>query len=109
MQPLPRIKLIEKVIEFAFSGKVRNGDIPHTLASVARGSTAGREAVWKIIQNKIEFLKEELGGQFLLSNLLKSVISGFQTKEKIVEVEEFFEKNPVNNAKMAIKQGIQSI
>ena len=101
-----RRELIEKVIDFAFSGSVRHGDIPHTLSCLARGSREGRECVWNIIQTKIDFLKEKLGGQFLLSGMLKSVISGFDSEDKIKEIEAFFKEHPVNNAQMAIKQGI---
>ena len=100
-----KTELIEKVIDFAFGGSVRHGDIPHTLTCLARGSREGRIAVWNIIQKKIDFLKDKLGGQFLLSGLLKSVLSGFDDENQIKEIEKFFKENPVSNASMAIKQG----
>ena len=61
--------------------------------------------VWEVVKTKIDFLKEKLSGQFLLSGMLKSIISKFYSAAKVAEVEEFFQKNPVPNATMAIKQG----
>ena len=79
------------------------------LCSLAHGSVRGREIVWRVVKREIAFLKEKLGGQFLLSGMLKSVTSGFFTEDKMTEVRQFFDENPVNNAKMAISQGITHI
>ena len=93
------------MINFTFSGAVRTGDIPWTLVYLAGGSPEGLEMVWEVVKTKIDFLKEKLSGQFLLSGMLKSIISKFYSAAKVAEVEEFFQKNPVPNAPMAIKQG----
>ena len=99
---------VEKIINFTFSGAVRTGDIPGTLSCLAGGSKDGLEMVWEVIKTKIDFLKEKLSGQFLLSGMLKSILSKFYTMEKMKEVEEFFQANPVPNATMAIKQGTKT-
>ena len=57
---------------------------------------------------KFEFLKETLGGQFLLSGLLKTVISEFDDERQIDEIDRFFD-TPVANAAMAINQGKENI
>ena len=100
-------KLISQSIEFALSDNVRNCDQLYILSELAATSPEGLEAIWEMISNRIEFLKENYGGQFQLSSFFKGVLGRFSDEESISKVEEFFAKNPVENSKMAISQGLE--
>ena len=53
-------------------------------------------------------MKENYGGQFQLSGFFKTVLSQFSDQAQIDEANSYFEDNPVENSKMAIKQGLES-
>ena len=53
-------------------------------------------------------MKENYGGQFQLSGFFKTVLSQFSDQTQIDEATTYFEENPVENSKMAIKQGLES-
>ena len=56
----------------------------------------GLENVWALVSNKIEFFKENYGGQFQLSGFLKGVLGRFSTEAGINDVRNFFEKVKFN-------------
>ena len=100
-------KLIEKSIEFALSDSVRNCDQLYILSELAATSPEGLESIWNLISSRIDFLKENYGGQFQLSSFFKGVLGRFSEEESISKVKQFFVQNPVENSKMAISQGLE--
>ncbi|KAJ8317302.1 hypothetical protein KUTeg_005206 [Tegillarca granosa] len=99
--------LIEKVLEFSMSDKVRSQDTVFVMASVT-GSVLGREMFWKFTQKRWEELITRYKGGFLLSRLVKST-ENFASEEKAKEVEEFFKTHPAPAAERTVQQSCENI
>jgi len=108
---LPRDKdLILRALEFALSKDVRSQDLFIVFAASAAFST-GREVTWQFLKDKIDVIENIFGkGSFmLLARTISYTVGGFSSEEKAKEVEEFFAKHPIEPAKRAIDQGLESI
>ena len=99
---------IEQALTFALSDQVRNCDQLYILSEVAVNSDEGLLGVWSLIKDRLEFLKENFGGQFQLSGFFKTVLSQFSQQSLIDEAKTYFRENPVENSTMAINQGLES-
>ena len=101
-------KSLKIAIDFALSDSVRNCDQLYILSELACHSDQGLAKVWQLVKDRLEFFKVNYGGQFQLSGFFKTVLSQFNQQTQIDEAKEYFITNPVENSKMAIKQGIES-
>ena len=100
--------LLGKTLEFALSKDVRSQDAIFVLGSVWRNPN-GKDLTWGFVQKNWKVLKERYsGGHFLIPRLIQSA-AVFTTKEKAVELEKFFKKNPAPEANRAIKQVLEQI
>uniref|UniRef100_A0A2C9JWJ6 Aminopeptidase n=1 Tax=Biomphalaria glabrata TaxID=6526 RepID=A0A2C9JWJ6_BIOGL len=87
-------ELIETVLEFSLSEKVRSQDAVFVIGSTT-GSVVGRELAWEFMKNKFSILNERYEGGFLLSRLVQSTTESFATEEKAQEIEAFFKEHPM--------------
>ena len=83
--------------------------MPFSLIYVAMSSVAGRDAVWNTFVTKFDYFNKEFKSSFMIGRLMKSVISCFDTHDKIDEVEKFAMANPIDSAKRAVEQGLKKI
>ena len=79
--------------------------MPFSLIYIAMSSVAGRDAVWNTFVTKFDYFKDEFKSSFMIGRLMKSVISTFDSHDKIDEVEKFAKANPIDSAKRAVEQG----
>jgi len=99
---------LQKLINWAFSDAVKRQDSFYIFGSIS-SNVKGRDIVWKFFQDNIdEFVKRYSGGLNFLSHFVK-ISTRFTSFEKAEEVEKFFEKHPIPEANMAIKQVIENI
>ncbi|KAK7501330.1 hypothetical protein BaRGS_00007455 [Batillaria attramentaria] len=101
-------KLIQRVLDFAISDKVRSQDSVFVIAGVT-GSLKGREMAWQFVQDNWTKLHERYEGGFLLSRLVKTTTENFVTEERAKEVEEFFSKNPAPAAERTVQQSCENV
>nr|XP_055112395.1 puromycin-sensitive aminopeptidase-like [Symphalangus syndactylus] len=78
--------LIQKVLTFALSAKVRPQDTVSVIGGVAGGSKHGRKAAWKFIKDNWEELYNRYQGGFLISRLIKLSVEGFAVDKMAGEV-----------------------
>jgi puromycin-sensitive aminopeptidase len=69
--------LLQRTLDFAMSDKVRSQDTIYCVSSVA-GNSAGRPVAWQWMRDNWQTIFTKYGGgQFMLSNFLKSVCQGY--------------------------------
>ncbi|CAD6215605.1 GSCOCG00000417001-RA-CDS [Cotesia congregata] len=100
--------LLNKVLDFAMSDKVRAQDTVFAIMSVALNSK-GRDLAWRFFQNNWQILMNRYDGGFLLSRLVKHTTENFVTEKRAIEIEEFFKKNPTPGAERTVQQSVESI
>jgi len=101
--------LIERVLDFSMSDKVRNNDRVFVMGSVAMSSAVGRDAAWKFVKNHWDELHQMYRGMFLMSRLVKLVTENFATNEMADEVEKFFKDNAAEAAERTVQQSVEQI
>ncbi|XP_076459324.1 puromycin-sensitive aminopeptidase-like isoform X2 [Babylonia areolata] len=101
-------ELIQRVLDFAISDKVRSQDTVFVIVG-ATGSVLGREMVWEFVKENWKKLHERYEGGFLLSRLVKYSTENFVTEEKAKEVQEFFKANPAPAAERTVEQSVENI
>ncbi|KAF8569224.1 hypothetical protein P879_00690 [Paragonimus westermani] len=89
---------LKRVLQFCVDpkGPVRDQDRIQGLQACASWSAAARLATWEAMKADWGHLAEIYHGQFLLAFLIKSVLSGFATKQHVDDVKAFFNHNPVS-------------
>ncbi|XP_041374476.1 puromycin-sensitive aminopeptidase-like [Gigantopelta aegis] len=100
--------LIQKVLDFALSDKVRSQDTVFVLCS-AGGSVKGRQLIWKFVQKNWTTFHDRYKSGFLLSRLVKSSTENFVTEELAKDVEKFFADHPAPAAERTIQQSCENI
>ncbi|BFZ15413.1 hypothetical protein BsWGS_18452 [Bradybaena similaris] len=101
-------ELIQRVLNFSLSDKVRSQDTVFVIAGTT-GTVAGRELAWKFFRDNFKLLNDRYEGGFLLSRLVQSTSNHFVTEEKALEVEAFFKEHPVPAAERTVQQNIENI
>lgn len=101
-------KLIQRVLDFAMSDKVRSQDSVFVIAGVT-GSVKGRNMAWKYVQENWDKLHGRYEGGFLLPRLIKTTTENFVTEERAKEIEEFFKKNKAPSAERTVQQSVENI
>jgi len=101
------VSLLDKTLHFAIGTDVRSQDSITVIRRVAR-NPLGKELAWKFLQGNWPTLHDRYKG-FLLTALVKSVLTPFCDAEKIKEIDTFFEGKEVHGAERSIKQATEQI
>ena len=100
--------LLQETLKKSLSEDIRVQDSIRVIVTVA-GSVLGRSLAWDFIRNNWKEIDRRYGdGGFALMRLV-SIVSGFTTKERLKEVELFFEENPTPAADRTIRQAKERI
>jgi aminopeptidase N len=103
-------KLVQKYLDYAFSGKVRSNNVLYVLATLGSNPSA-RHIAWEYVKaNWKSKITPMFDGQHsLYAYCVVLPIRGFVTEEKAKEAEEFFKENPVPSAKMKLSQTLENM
>jgi len=101
-------KLIQRVLDFALSDKVRSQDTVFVIAGTT-GSKAGQQLAYQFFKDNFEELNKRYAGGFLLSRLVSSTTDGFASEEMAKDVEDFFKDHPVAAAERTVQQSVENI
>ncbi len=101
-------KLLQKTLQFAISSDVRSQDAVNVIAQVAN-NPQGLNLTWAFIAKNWPILQKRYAGMhFMFSRLIKS-LSNFSKIKFAKEIENFFAKNPVPEAKRSLAQTLEQI
>ena len=102
--------LIERYLDFAFSGQVRSNNVLYVFVTLA-GNLHAREQMWQFVQKNWEskILKMYEGSHAMLAYMVALPLRGFCTRAKADEGEAFFKLHPVKEATMKLEQVLESI
>jgi aminopeptidase N len=103
-------KLIERYLDFAFSGQVRPNNVLYVFVTLA-GNAYAREQMWQFVQKNWEskILTMYKGSHAMLAYMVALPLRGFSTYEKADEGEAFFKDHPVPEATMKLSQVLETI
>ncbi|XP_074595901.1 puromycin-sensitive aminopeptidase-like [Brevipalpus obovatus] len=99
---------IQKVLNIALSEKVRTQDSWIVILATAN-TVEGREMAWNFYKNNVVEIKRRYGTHRSSANLIEGLISGFASKEKRVEIEDFFFMHPFAGLESYVLRGLESI
>jgi aminopeptidase N len=110
---LGRVKnaeLLQRTLQLTISDEVKSQDCALIISNLNSNPLA-REITWNFFKsNFAKFMSMyNVKGNFLLYTLLGTVISAFGSEEKVKEIEDFFEKNPISGAERTIQQSIEKV
>ena len=102
--------VIQKVLAFSLSEKVRAQDTPILLSNVGANDD-GRKPTWNFIKENWEELERRYhgGGFGSVTRVLQGTTSGFTTTEDLADVEQFFSEHPTPGAERAMAQSLEMI
>lgn len=100
--------LIEQVLEFAMSSEMRPQDTRYVLASLSH-SMNGRNAVWSHFKANCDEYSRRYEGNVAFGGMAKLVTQNFATEEKAMEIEQFFESNPMPGTERSVQQSVETI
>ncbi len=101
--------ILKDVLEFSLSKDVRAHNAIIPVAKMAINRYAG-DITWEFFKDNWNELKRRYSGsKHMMIYFIKFTTTRFSTMEKAEEVRGFFKKNPVPNAKMAVKQSLETI
>ena len=102
-------ELIQRTINLAFSGEVRNQDIYMPLSGL-RAHKEGIEALWKAMKENWETLIEKLPpGLTLLGSVVTMCTSSFTHESQKKEVEEFFKDKSTKGFDQTLAQSMDGV
>eukprot|EP00268_Persea_americana_P036934 TRINITY_DN364_c0_g1_i1.p1 TRINITY_DN364_c0_g1~~TRINITY_DN364_c0_g1_i1.p1 ORF type:complete len:897 (+),score=171.49 TRINITY_DN364_c0_g1_i1:409-3099(+) len=102
----PDPNIVLEVLNFVLTSEVRSQDVVHGLGRVSR---EGRETAWKWLKDNWEHIWKTLGGGFLLTRFIGSIVSPFCSDEKANEVEEFFASRTKPSIARTLKQSLERV
>lgn len=102
-------ELVNKVLEFAMTDKVRSNDKVFMIGSAAISSPIARDISWEFVKKNWEKLHEMYKGSFLINRLVQMTTEYYSTEEKALEIKDFFDKNPPIGAERKVQQSIENI
>jgi hypothetical protein len=98
--------LVQSLLQYAISGKVRSQDLDLVITRVALQSSENRLLIWNHINDNIDYFKSK--GP--MDRIIKAVMSNFGDIAWIDKFLDFFEsKFPVPSANRAIAQSMEKI
>mmetsp|Transcript_15282 Transcript_15282/g.30037 ORF Transcript_15282/g.30037 Transcript_15282/m.30037 type:complete len:912 (+) Transcript_15282:45-2780(+) len=100
---------LTQLLDLMFTDEIRNQDAIHVIRATA-GNPKGREVAWQWEQkNWDKVVATWGGGQMMLPHFIKGACGGFASKQKLDEVNKFFEGRDVSGAERALAQAKESI
>lgn len=102
--------LIERYLDFAFSGQVRSNNVLYVFVTLA-GNVYAREQMWQFVQKHWEdkILDMYKGSHAMLAYMVALPLRGFSTRDKADEGEAFFKTHEVPEASMKLQQVLETI
>ena len=100
-------EVLNRLMQFSLSEKVRPQDTPIVLTSSA-SQPLGRAIAWEFLKQNWDLFVERYhgGGIGLLSRLL-AIATGFTAKEQLEDVEAFFQKHRVPGTERTVKKTLE--
>jgi aminopeptidase N/puromycin-sensitive aminopeptidase len=98
--------LLERALDYAVSGKVRNQDALRLVAS-ALYSDENRDRTWAYVKSHWDKIRPQLTPE--MGGGLVSATSSFCTAAERDDVEKFFASHPVPSADRSLKRAVESI
>ncbi|MCL4462004.1 MAG: M1 family metallopeptidase [Nitrospirae bacterium] len=109
MAAFRRPDCLRTTLEFAVSSAVRIQDTVSIVSQVGANSW-GEDVAWDFFRENFDlFRKRYEAGGFALQRLVKGVSEGFRTRERKEEVAGFFSSHPLDGARRAIEQVLETI
>jgi aminopeptidase N len=99
--------LVQRTLRFAMSRDVRTQDTATLIAGLL-GRSASQDAAWAFVKENWQTLERTLG-VFQGIPRIAGAVGAFCTREKRVEVEQFFKEHPVPAAERTLRQGFERI
>ncbi len=103
-------KLVEEVLAFALSDKVRRQDAFMVLAGFGH-NPVGRAVAWHTVKKHWDELQERYasGGLGLMARIIEGATSGFTTQAELKDAESFFAAHPVPGTERAMRQALEAL
>lgn len=104
-------KLHLEMLDFLFSGRVRNQDLAFPLSALTSTSDEGGRAAWKYFKTNFSKLHAKLGTGFTWRDIVGLCSRGLRTEEEAQEVEEFFKDpaHPPGSGARRLQQALEVI
>lgn len=100
--------LLERTIEFLYSGQVKEQDFLHFFRALS-SRPHGRAVLWNSTQARYDSLATRFAGNFGLSRLVQSSFDTLTTEQEALQVEAFFATKDCSRYAMALDQGLESV
>lgn len=100
--------LIEQVLQFAMSSEIRPQDTRFVLASLSN-SMNGRNAIWSHFKANCDEYRRRYEGNVAFGHMVKCVTQNFASESKALEIEQFFDTNPIPGTERSVKQSVETI
>ncbi|KAL3886465.1 hypothetical protein ACJMK2_026450 [Sinanodonta woodiana] len=104
------VRLLSRLLSFSLENdKFKSQDTPSVI-SIVSGNYGGQALAWRFLQQNWDTFYTRYGSlSFILSSIIKSVASGFDTDFDYLEVKKFFETRDAGTGVMAVKQAMEKI
>jgi len=102
--------LIQRYLDFAFSGQVRSNNVLYVFVQLA-GNRYARDFMWEFVKTNWEskIIPMYKGSHAMLAYMVALPLRGFSTRDKADEGESFFKEHPVPEATMKLSQVLEKI
>ncbi|KDN42604.1 putative AAP1-alanine/arginine aminopeptidase [Tilletiaria anomala UBC 951] len=101
-------ELIERTIEFLYSGEVKEQDfLIYFRGLSARPVT--RRLLWEATKKRFDELVERFSGNFALGRLVELSFGSFSSDKDVADVEAFFKGRDTRKYSMALSQGLEGV
>jgi aminopeptidase N len=98
-------KLVQKAIDYAFSGAVRTQDLPGYLASLLN-NPAARAETWTAVKNHWAYLNQEIPTAL---GAITGSLGGFCDPQAKKDFEAFFATNPARSGTRALRRSLEAL
>ena len=98
---------MQRTLRFAISSEVRTQDTA-TLIGGLIGRTSSQDAAWAFVKENWDLLTKTLG-VFQGIPRIAGAVGAFCTREKRIEVQQFFKEHPVPAADRTLRQAVERI
>lgn len=100
--------LIQRTIEFVFSGQVKTQDFMYFFMSLS-SNPRSRRTLWETVKTRFDDLVKTFEGNFSLANLIKSSISTFTSDADARDIQQFFSSRDTSKFSMSLAQGLDTV
>jgi aminopeptidase N len=101
--------LFNKTLELSISDEIRSQDTVSLLSLMSINRNNGAELTWDFIKSNWAFLDERYGsGGFAMMRLV-GITGNLLTRSDYDDVEDFFQKHPIESALRTLKQSLERI